>query len=57
LDAIARELVERLKSDLTPDDNVDPLLNALYLVAGEFLGLMHEVKRKRYLVNQTDARL
>lgn len=41
-------VVKRLTAEHVIDDS-DPLLNALYLAAGEFLGLMHEVERERYL--------
>ncbi len=50
IQAFAGALIERMSSKQVADDS-DPLLNALYLAAGEFLGLMHEVERKRYLAD------
>jgi hypothetical protein len=47
----AEAFVGRMSSDHVSDDS-DPLLNALYLAAGEFLGLMHEVERERYFTDR-----
>jgi len=56
-ETFADELSKRLKSSAGAGYDADPLVKALYLVAGELLGLMHEVRRKRYLAELTEKRL
>lgn len=48
IDAFVEELVKRLESKPTEDWS-NPLLNALYVTAGEFLGLMKTVEHQLYL--------
>lgn len=48
MEAFVDELVRRLESKPTEDWS-NPLLNALYITAGEFLGLMKAVEHQLYL--------